>query len=91
MNAVTKEVIEGYYDLLEGTLQEHDLTNKPAQIYNVDESGMPLDHRPLNVVAKSGQRKVHYRVAGKKEHITVLGCVNTIGQSLLPMVIFEGK
>lgn len=76
---------------MEGTLQEHDLTNKPAQIYNMDECGMPLDHRPLNVAAKRGRRKVHYRVAGKKEQITVLGCANTIGQSLLPMVIFEGN
>ena len=52
MNAVTKDVIEGYYNLLEETLCEHDLTNKPPQIYNMDESGMPLDHRPPNVVAR---------------------------------------
>ena len=52
MNTVTKEVIEGYYNLLEETLCEHDLTNKPSHIYNMDESGMPLDHRPPNVVAR---------------------------------------
>ena len=55
MNAVTKDVIEGYYNLLEETLCEHDLTNKPSQIYNMDGSGMPLDHRPPNVVARRGQ------------------------------------
>ena len=52
MNTVTKDVIEGYYNLLEETLCEHDLTNKPSHIYNMDESGMPLDHRPPNVVAR---------------------------------------
>ena len=36
-------------------------------------------------------KKVRYRVSGKKEQITVLGCVNAIGQSIPPMVIFEGK
>ncbi len=91
MNAVTREVIEGYYDLLEETLREHNLTNSPAQIYNMDKSGVPLDHRPPNVVAKRGQKKVRYRVAGKKEQITVLGCANTVGQALPPMVNFEGK
>ena len=91
MNAVTKDVIEGYYNLLEETLCEHDLTNKPSHIYNMDESGMPLDHRPPNVVAKRGQKKVRYRVAGKKEQITILGCANAAGQALPPMVIFEGK
>lgn len=53
MNAVTKEVIKSYCDLLEETLETHNLTNKPAQIYYMDESGMPLDHRPPpNVIAK---------------------------------------
>lgn len=34
---------------------------------------------------------MRYRVSGKKEQITVLGCANAIGQSIPPMVIFEGK
>ena len=31
--------------------------NSPAQIYNMDESGMSLDARPPNVVAKRGQKR----------------------------------
>lgn len=76
---------------MEETLCEHDLTNKPSQIYNMDESGMPLDHCPPNVVARRGQKKIRYRVAGKKEQITILGCANAAGLALPPMVIFEGK
>ena len=91
MDSTNKEAIKQYYDLLEDTLQEHHLSNNAAQIYNMDESGMPLDHRPPNVIARRGQKKVRYRVAGKKEQITVIGCVNAIGQSIPPMVIFEGK
>ena len=45
------------------------LTDCPAQIYNMDETGVPLDHRPPSVVAKRGQKKVRSRVAGKKEQI----------------------
>ncbi len=52
---------------------------------------MPLDPRPPNIVVKCGQKKVRYRVSGKKEQITVLGCANAIGQPIPPMVIFEGK
>lgn len=72
-------------------MEQHELTNSPAQIYNIDETGMPLDPRPPNIVVKCGQKKVRYRVSGKKEQITVLGCANAIGQSIPPMVIFEGK
>ena len=52
---------------------------------------MPLDPCPPNVDAEKGQKKVRYRVSGKKDQITVLGCVNAIGQSIPSMVIFEGK
>ena len=91
MDSTNKEAIEKYYNLLEETLKEHNLMNTPAQIYNMDESGMPLDPRPPNVIAKRGQKKVRYRVSGKKDQITVLGCVNAVGQFIPPMVIFEGK
>ena len=55
----------------------------------MDESGIPLDPRLPNVITKRGQKKVRYRVSGKKEQI--LGCANAIGQALPPMVIFDGK
>ena len=41
-----------YYNLLEETLQKNNLSGCPAQIYNMDKTGMPLDPRPPNVVAK---------------------------------------
>ena len=56
----------------------------------MDESGIPLDPRSPNVIAKCSQKKVHYRVSGK-ERITIFGCVNTIGQAIPLMVIFEEK
>lgn len=46
------------FDLLKNVLTENDLMESPNQIYNVDETGMPLDHRPPKVVTKKGQKKV---------------------------------
>ena len=57
----------------------------------MDESDIPLDLRPTNDIAKRGQKKECYRVSGKKEQITMLGCANAIGQAFPPMVIFYGK
>ena len=91
MDSTNFEVIRKYYDLLEETLTAHNLSNTPGQIYNMDESGMPLDPRCPNVIAKRGQKKVRYRLSGKKDQITFVACVNAIGQALPPMVIFEGK
>lgn len=65
--------------------------DKHSLIYNMDESGMPLDHRPPRIVAKKGQRKVRYRTSGNKKQITVVGCTSAVGQAIPPMVIFEAK
>jgi len=63
----------------------------PGQIYNMDETGIPLDSRPPKVVAKYGEKKVRHRQSGNKEQISIIGCGNAAGQVIPPMVIFEGK
>ena len=80
-----------YCSLLETALLKHNLSSNAAQIYNINKSGKSLDHCPPNVIARRRQKKVQIWVAGRKEQITVRGCVNGIRQSISPMVIFEGK
>lgn len=87
----TREVFESYFDLLRKTLQDADVIDKPAQIYNCDESGMPLEHKMPKTVAPKGTKKVRQHSSGNKTQITVLGCANAAGQALPPMVVFSGK
>ena len=47
-------IINRYFDLLEQTLLENDLIDKPSQIFNCDEFGLSLDHIPLSVNAIRG-------------------------------------
>ena len=51
----TKEVMKEYFELLKTTLTENNLLDKPSQLYNVDETGMPLNHKPPKLVAHKGQ------------------------------------
>ena len=60
-----------YFSLLHDVLTEHELQSKPSQIYNVDESGVPFDARPPNVVATKGAKKVRYRSSGRKRQVTI--------------------
>ena len=57
----------------------------------MDESGIPLNPWPPNIIARRSQKKVRYRVSGNKQQIIILACGNAVGQALSPMVIFEGK
>jgi len=50
MDAINQESISRYFDLLESTLKEHQLEDCLGQIYNMDETGMPLDPRPPNII-----------------------------------------
>ena len=43
------EVIDKYFDLLEDTLKVNGLTQCPGQLFNCDEIGMPLLHKPPKV------------------------------------------
>ena len=84
-------MFNNYFDLLEKTLDEFDLKDKPSQIYNCDESGMPLEHKPPRVVAVKGTKKVRQVSSGNKTQITILGCCSATGQAIPPMVVFSGK
>ena len=51
-------MFKDYFDLLEETLVKYDLKDKPAQIYNCDESGMPLEFKLPKVIEGKGAKKL---------------------------------
>ena len=58
-----KDVIGAYFDILKETLTKKD---KPGAIFNVDETGMPLDHKPEEAIAKKGASTVTAHTSGDK-------------------------
>ena len=89
--ATNAQTLSEYFKLLEETLTKNCLKNCPSLIFNMDESGMPLDHKPPKVIALKGMKKVHSRTSGNKAQITILACGNAAGNMIPPMVIFEGQ
>ena len=85
------DVFHHYFDLVGETFTKYDLKDKPSQIYNCDESGMPLEHKLPRVVAIKGTKKVRQISSGNKTQITVLGCCSASGQVIPLMVVFSGK
>ena len=91
MNAVNPENVNTYFDLLEDLFDQFDFYSYPETIYNMDETGMPLEPRPPKIVARKGQKKIRYQTSGQKQQITVIGCGNATGQAIPPFVIFAAK
>lgn len=84
-------VMEAYFDMLEETLEENNLTDKPCQIFNMDETGLPLSPKPPKLLCKTGSRAFNAVTGGDKSQITVVGCVSAGGYQLPPMVIYDRK
>lgn len=42
--------------LIEEALMVNNLFDKPHQVFNLDETGVPLDPKPLKVVASCGEK-----------------------------------
>lgn len=88
--ATDPEMLARYFDLLEETLAANKLEGRPGLIFNMDESGMPLDAKAPKLIFGKGS----YASAigsGDKSQITVVGCVSATGFALPPMVIWDRK
>ena len=51
-------MFKDYFDLLKEMVSKYDLKNKPEQICNCGESGMPLEFKLSNVIAGKKANKV---------------------------------
>ena len=65
-------------------MQENGLTIRPTQIFNCDESGLPLTHKPPNVVIRVGQKHPYAITSNNNEQITILRLVTVYHKSLNP-------
>ena len=81
-------VINKYYDLLEQNLTDNDLPDKPAQIFNLNETGMPLNPYSPNLFATQGIKNPSTVCSGDKSQITVLACCSASGY-VLPYLSFN--
>ncbi|XP_033761495.1 jerky protein homolog-like [Pecten maximus] len=88
--ALNPNVVKNYFAMLGDILDKYGLKNKPERIFNADETGMPLDHKPPKIVKVAGQ-DAHTQTSGNKTNITVVACASASGLLIPPQVIFQGK
>ena len=81
----------GIFDMLQETLEENNLTDKPCRIFNMDETGLPLSHKPRKLLCKTGSRTFNVVTGGDKSQIIVVGCVSSGGYQLPLMIIYDRK
>jgi hypothetical protein len=65
------------------------LKDKPSRIYNIDEKGLSLEHKPPKIIA-GAQYKAQAVKAGRSKTVTVIGGRNALGHQVPPFFIFPG-
>ena len=83
-------VTANYFETLFQTMSELKIHTQPQSIWNMDESGFQLSHKPVAVVARKGARVVYSRTAPNRDNITVLVCANADGGTIPPMFVVKG-
>ncbi|XP_033753088.1 uncharacterized protein LOC117336586 [Pecten maximus] len=63
----------------------------PTSIWNMDETGICLEHQPSRVIARQGSKSVPGRVGNSRENITFLPCVSAAGERMPPFIVGKGK
>ncbi|CAF3557585.1 unnamed protein product [Rotaria socialis] len=88
----TETVRTGWFETVFNVLQEHNLFDKPAQIYNVDECGFNDDTQRELVLVPS-DTKVKYEENGGtgKSFTTAIIGVNAKGDILPPLTVYAAK
>ena len=80
-----------YFHVMKEVLEEHDLKDSGIRIWNMDESGVQLEHKPGKIAARKGTKYLQSRTSGNRETITVIAAVNAQGRSLPPHFVVKGK
>ena len=89
--ATDNNAIQKYFDILEDTFKENSLFNNPTRTFNCNETGLPLNPKPLKVVSGRGAKNVSQITGEGKYQSTVLACTSATGVPLPPFVIFDRK
>ena len=87
-----QEVIDDFFGKLGAIYGRLNLVAKPMQVFNADETGISVVHKPGKVVAELGWHYVYALTSAEKGKIhTILTCVSASGFVLPPMMVYPRK
>ena len=87
-----KDTIEEFFGKLGSLYGRLNLIAKPMHIFNADETGVSVVHKPGKVVAELGHPNVYSLTSAEKGKThTVLSCVSASGYVLPPLIVYPRK
>ena len=90
--SASHETIQDYFAKLAAMYARLNILSKPMQIFNTDEIGVFVVHKPGKVITEMGRKCVwSISSAEKGKNHTILSCVSAAGFSLPPFMVYPRK
>ena len=87
-----KAVIADFFSKLGVMCGRLNLFTKPMQIYNADETGVNIVHKPGKVITEVSWKHMYSLTSAERgRNHTLVTCVNASGSALPPMLIYPRK
>lgn len=87
IKAFNKVEVKKFYQNLEEVMNKYNF--QPDRIYNFDETGKNIVHKPKLIIAKKGMKRVGGATSGERgKNHTVACAVSAAGHYIPPMIIF---
>ena len=87
-----EENISDFFGKLGSIYGKFNLFSKPMQIFNSDETGVSIVHKPGKVVTQLGRHHVYSVTSAERGHThTILACVSASGFVLPPYIVYPKK
>lgn len=82
-----KSNVMKFFENLKNILSRYNI--RPENIYNIDETALSTVHKPVKVLAPKSIRQLGKMTSGERGiTVTMIGCINAIGNAIPPMLIF---
>ncbi|XP_052258629.1 uncharacterized protein LOC127863270 [Dreissena polymorpha] len=86
----SEKMVSNFFESYQKCLQKHDLQDKRHLLYNIDEKGVSIDHKPPYIVASSNY-PAQAVTSGKGKTVTIIGAGSASGTAVPPFFVFPGK
>lgn len=73
---MNREKVAGFYELLSKLMEDHNLYDNPAKIFNCDETGLQLIYKPKKLFPREESETLLVRLMPKREKPLVLWSVH---------------
>ena len=82
-------IIYHFYGLLEKTIDELGIVDRPDLVWNLDESGLPSEPGKYKVISLKGQKTCQIVTGADRDNTTVLAFCSADGKTLPPLLIYQ--